>query len=272
MKNMTTIPKKEVNNIATRTALITGAYDPKTTEECAILYKQAPEIAAIAEHAVKDGLQGKALLNAKKLICDDEWNAKRLTKPYAKKWQDFCITINCSHQQASYLLDFAGYQEKGGEIETAAHYREVKKITETNDPIIIDQAYNEAGGKELKTAKEVKTEVAATLVKNPYELFYNEHPEYNKEEPVMSDIQLGNKILSNIPNMNSDTWKTLYRSMSKILHPDVGGSDEAMAMIASVNNMYKMIFKNQEAKDFRTEKNKEYAIFCAEHGYKNYGI
>ena len=27
------------------------------------------------------------------------------------------------------LLDFAGYKERGGEIETASHYREVKKLT-----------------------------------------------------------------------------------------------------------------------------------------------
>ena len=74
-------------------------------------YNKAEEVSRIAQMVIKDRMQGSALLKAKKLICGDEWNASRLSASYTKKWQDFCIVINCSQQQASYLLDFAGYKE-----------------------------------------------------------------------------------------------------------------------------------------------------------------
>ena len=72
-------------------------------------------------------LQGKSLLKAKKLICDEEWNAVKLTVPVSKKWLLFLETVSLIDKKGfakanvSYLLDFAGYKEAGGEIETASH-------------------------------------------------------------------------------------------------------------------------------------------------------
>jgi len=71
-----------------------------------------------------DGLQGNALLTAKKLLCGDEWDSKKPTKVIGKKWSDFLSVINCQKANANYLLDFAGYKEDGGTIDTASHYRE----------------------------------------------------------------------------------------------------------------------------------------------------
>jgi len=58
------------------------------------------------------------------LICGDEWNAKKLSNNISKKWLSFLETIDLVDKVGSqkmnvnYLLDFAGYKEDGGEIET----------------------------------------------------------------------------------------------------------------------------------------------------------
>jgi len=95
-----------------------SAYDISTVALCQELYTKAPEIAQIASMAIKDGLQGKALLAAKKIICGDEWNAKILPQTSAAKWKLFLQSISCidkngePKRNVSYLLDFAGYKEQ----------------------------------------------------------------------------------------------------------------------------------------------------------------
>ena len=142
---------KEAKEIARRSTTVAMGYDPATVEECKDLYNNAIEIASVAQQAIKDGLQGKALLNAKKLICGDEWNAKRLTKSREKSWNIFLQAIDSVEadgkpkRNVKYLLDFAGYKEaeqnlidEGIEVETidtASHYREVKKLTAPLPPI-----------------------------------------------------------------------------------------------------------------------------------------
>ena len=122
MNKVTTIGKKEQENIARRTAMVRAEYELHSLEEAKDLYLKASEIATLAGKAIKDGLQGKSLLYAKKDICDNEWNAARMTKPLVKKWQDFLTIINCSAAQASYLLSFAGYQT-GDEGVVLGEYR-----------------------------------------------------------------------------------------------------------------------------------------------------
>ena len=61
--------------------------------------------------------QGKALLDAKKLICGDEWNVKQLTHKTSKKWKEFLKMLDLIDKNGNqkvnvnYLLDFAGYKE-----------------------------------------------------------------------------------------------------------------------------------------------------------------
>ena len=100
-KAVSTIGAKEQNTIAKRSGLVFMDYDPKTEIECAELYKNAPEIAKIAEATVRDGLQGKALLNAKKIICGDEWDAPQLTHKSSQKWLSFLELLNLVDKKGS---------------------------------------------------------------------------------------------------------------------------------------------------------------------------
>lgn len=98
--------------------------------------------ASIARNAIKDKLQGKALLSAKKLLMTDKYynvrradvddDEKLIIREKLKKYHAFLSLIGCSEAQSSYLLDFAGYQEKGGEIETASHLKKNNITLEEN--------------------------------------------------------------------------------------------------------------------------------------------
>ena len=123
-------------------------YDPQTIEECKTLYLDAEEISMVVQQAAKDGLQGKSLLKAKKLICGDEWNKeiKTMSNSLGEKWKSFLHELNLIDKNGiivrnvRFLLDFAGYKEAESnliqqgipveEITTASHYREVKKLTD----------------------------------------------------------------------------------------------------------------------------------------------
>ncbi len=56
----------------------------------------------------------------KKRICGNEWDAERMTKVYRKKWVDFFGKLDITERNVQYLLDFAGYKEKGGKIDKAS--------------------------------------------------------------------------------------------------------------------------------------------------------
>ncbi len=73
MGAVVSISEKETKVIGKRASLVGMDYDPKTVRECEELYRNASQIAEVAKAAIKDGLQGQALLEAKKIICGDEW-------------------------------------------------------------------------------------------------------------------------------------------------------------------------------------------------------
>ena len=287
MKELSILEKKEIRDIKVRTSMVRAMYEPKTIDECRDLYLNATEIANVAAISIKDGLQGKALLEAKKLICNIEWDTPlgKMSKHFSTKWLNFLSTINLTFiDKGKYLrektnvrelLDFAGYKERGGEIETASHYQEVKKITgATNkEPEKIDEAYRIAGGKELKTAKEVKEKVAEVVEKvNPLKEFFKKYPEYQKEEPTISPIALGQFVLNQIPQITRKEWKKTYRTLAACVHPDKGGSDKDMSTLASINKIMETLFENAEKKAFNEKRKKTYAKFCEENGYKYFGI
>ncbi len=110
MGKIVNIPEKEMTRITKRSSLVGMDYNPTTKKECKQLYLDAPQIAEVTKAAVKDGLQGKALLTAKKLICGDEWDAKRLSSSLKKKWEEFFLSLGASERNVAYLLDFAGYK------------------------------------------------------------------------------------------------------------------------------------------------------------------
>lgn len=264
MGKIITIPQDEVMKITKRSTLVGMDYNPKTLDECTKLYRDAPQIAEIAKSAIVDGLQGKALLEAKKLICGDEWNkAGNLSGSLSKTWQIFLQSVSCSKQQASYLLDFAGYKEDGGEIETASHYREVKKRIGT-DSSAIDEAYNDAGGKDLKTAKDVAKSIKSISV---LKLFEQEVGTF--ESVMLSTMQLQDKLTECIPDVSQEEWKSFYRKVSHCIHPDKGGEEIEMMMLSSFNKMMNILFKQvkevQKSKEYRAD----YAQWKEDRGYES---
>jgi len=152
--------------------IVKKVYDIKlnTVNDCADLYNKAPDIA----EQLKDGLQGMALLEAKKLICGDEWDAKKPTKAIGEKWVKFYSMLGAKKENVNKLLDFAGYREGGGKIEKASHYRETKKITVgvEKKPTAqeVDEKYDELGGEKLETAKAITDAEFYETEKHKHEL------------------------------------------------------------------------------------------------------
>lgn len=272
-----------------------NSYDPKTEQECVELYKNAEEISSAAKMALKDGLQGKALLNAKKIICGDEWNATRLTKNIVLKWNTFLGQINLlrttgerigsATDTVHKLLDFAGYKEKEEEliadgvevtpINTASHYRETKKIAQedgktTPEDIskVFTQAVKTNDGVIPSTAKEVK-EVVAKASRKIYvqELFIKEVGVCPPE--AISSMTLGTTILSILPDLSEAQWKKWYRDMSKLIHPDTGGSSSDFAILNTINEAMTLTVENREKKQLRKEWKEDYETWKEDKGYKS---
>lgn len=277
MGAIVSIPEKETKVIGKRASLVGMDYNPKTVKECEELYRNAPQIAEVAKLAVKDGLQGKALLEAKKMKCEDEWDKPRgnMSDSARSKWDFFLETLNLLSKRKDgrieekttvrELLEFAGYKERGGEIETASHYREVKKVTGSKDEKVIDKAYSDAGGKELKTAREVKEKVIEkcklVYVRNLYE---DEVGSF--EDECLSTIQLQESLVENLPEVGRTEWKSFYRKLSHCIHPDK--NDEGMQSI--LNNFDKMmtiLFKQEKAVKERRDWNSDYEQWKDDRGY-----
>ena len=298
MNQLTTIDAKETKEITSRSSLIRAFYEPKNAKEAKELYIKAPSIAESAKIGLLDGLQGKALLVAKKDICGDEWNAAKITNIAAKnKWFAFLLSLGLSDPRREYsegrtarrLLEFAGYKEAGGTIETASHFREVKKIVESSKPEMIDPIYKEAGGPSIVTAKEVKEKIISTIsqplskeeiIAKPepvidiksVELFLETYPEYeNIDQPLMNK-ELENQIFQALPDIDKESWKIFYKKLSKIIHTDLGGQDNDMQILSSFNNIMNKKYINLKLEEKVSERDSKYEKFCKEHNYRNLGL
>jgi len=274
--NLTTITKTEQKMIETvLSSKVSTAYsntELHTVEDCKDQYLKADEIASIAKNAIKDKLQGFALLKAKKIICDDEWDAAQLTHKTSKKWKDFLHVLNLIGKDGAvsknvlYLLDFAGYKESGGKIETASHYREVKKVSSTKTHTEIDAMYDEAGGEALVTAKEVKKGVQKQKVwVQP--LF---EKEVGKEPRItLSSVAYGMEINNTMPTPTPEEWKSFYRTVASCVHPDKGGNSEHTAILTQLNKMYQLVFTHEKEVSKKNEWNADYKMWKEDKGYKD---
>jgi hypothetical protein len=280
MGSITKMNSKEIADITRRTGVVSMGYDPQTIEECKTLYLDAEEISMVVQQAAKDGLQGKSLLKARKILLGDEWNRQRLTDELTSKWKSFLTQINCPHNTASNLLDFAGYKEAEAnliqqgilveEITTASHYREVKKLTDvpTHEAVatIYTQAVESNNGDKPKTAKEVKEIVVKSINKiSVINLWIREEkPEPEKEANNISALATASKML---PDVDRDVWKDFYRTISKVVHPDKGGSEEHMSILSAFNEVMTYLFKNEENRLFNRRRNESFMVWCAKRGY-----
>ena len=257
-----------------------SAYDISTVALCQELYTKAPEIAQIASMAIKDGLQGKALLAAKKIICGDEWN-KPLTHQTSKKWKDFLQVLKTSSQQASYLLDFAGYKEVEEElikegieitpIDTASHFREAKKLSDSKEHGAVATTYTEAvksnNGVKPSTAKEVVEVVQKSKKKVDSEiLFFKDEPQWSERKTGIGAFAVGNAMISHISPIEKDDWKRFYKTVAKCVHPDKGGSEDDMTILAAMNEMMSVLHKQQEFEQWQKNKLAAYKIWCLNYG------
>lgn len=282
MGKMVSIPTKEVETITKSFSADTAiTYSPRhlrTVEDCIDQYNKAEEVSRIAQSVIKDRMQGDALLKAKKLICGDEWDKTNtgISKPVFSQWLDFLKNLNLTYivnntvqpkVAVRNLLDFAGYKERGGEIETASHYREVKKVV-GKDVEDIDRTYKEAGGEDLNTAKEVKEAVSKVSKKIwVQELFEKEAgkcPDSGK-----NTMALGVLALEKLPSVSEAQWKEFYRKMSRCVHPDHGGTDEDMAILASINNMITTVIAENKKTALAKEWQRDYEQWKKDHGYKD---
>ena len=250
--------------------MLKAKYNPKTTEECKQLFLDAEEISLQAASALKDGLQGKALLQAKKNLCGEDWNLRQLSKGSREKWSSFLREIDCwnekvgsQNRNVSYLLDFAGYKEEGGVIETASHYREAKKIAGPNTGDI-DETYKNVGGSENKTAAQLRANLTKKKV-YVQDIFIREVG--HKPEPSMNQIQIGSKMLDKLPHMTENEWKTWYRTASRCMHPDHGGSEHDFSILNSLNEMITTVVENEKRRVVYNEWAEDFKQWKKDHNY-----
>ena len=206
------------------------------------------------------------------MICGDEWDAPILLGNPLKNWKLFCDGLGLldkkgnPNRNVSYLLDFAGYKEKGGEIETASHYREVKKVSITKTHTEIDAIYKEAGGEELSTAKEVKESVQKQKVWV--------QPLFEKEvgkEPhtTFSSMAYGAELNKKMPVPTEPEWKSFYRAVASCVHTDKGGDNNHILILNQLNEMYELVFSHARELEERTKWNIDYKIWKEDNGYKD---
>ncbi len=277
MSSLITLPKNEVETITKcYSADTTSTYNPrqlKTIEDCVDQYNKAEEVSHLAQSVIKDRMQGDALLKARKLICRDEWDFKKLSRSTEKSWGVFLDTIglkgDSGRRQANYLLDFAGYKEDGGKIETASHFREVKKVSTTKTQTEIDELYDDAGGEELTTAKEVK-EGLLTTPKTVYVRHLFEDEAGKCPERGANSTRLGTMMLQKTPSITAGEWKKWYHKVSLCLHPDHNkDSSDDMAILASINEMIQTVVdankKNKEADLWEAD----FKMWKEDRGYKS---
>ncbi len=238
------------------------AYDPKTEEECIELYKNAEEISNVAKLTLKDGIQGRALLNAKKIICGDEWSNRNLTYRVSEKWKQFYLSLGAKLSNVNKLLDFAGYKEQeeqrieAGEnitpIPTASHYREVKKIAGKDGDVskTYTDAVNLHDGEQPSTAKEVKRIVTTASNLVPEEEMFQQYAidtiGMKDEELSWGEINYNQvsalKLSSEVRSVDTNEWDYVKKSITKQFHPDTGdGDDTVMSMISMLDKIFKQV-------------------------------
>lgn len=279
MSKVISLPKDEVVKIEKSFSADTSmTYSPRqliTIEDCKEQYLKADEVSHIAQQVIKDRMQGDALLKAKKLICGDEkdkngvpmWCRPKLPNAISQKWKDFWSMLGTTKSNVNYLLDFAGYKERGGEIETASHYREVKKLaTDKKDVEEIDAIYKEAGGEDLSTAKEVKEAVqkSKVWVQPLFEKEVGKQPQVS-----MSSMMFGLKLQEAIPEPSESEWKSFYRAVASCIHPDKGGSAEHTAILTQLNKMYQLIFSHRKEVKLQEEWWRDYKLWKEDRGYES---
>ncbi len=279
MGTLISIQEKEVKTISKRASLVGMDYDPKTVRECEELYRNAPQIAEVAKAAIKDGLQGKALLEAKKIICGEE--KYQISDKLAKKekfwhvWKTFLNSLNLYDNKLNKtstttvrLLDFAGYKERGGEIDTASHYREAKKVTGSTDEKVIDAAYKDAGGKDLETAKDVKEKMTKTSKKVFVKDIYEEEVGVFNDE-CLSTLQLQEDLSMALPETTRTEWKAFYRKMSHCIHPDKNSEDGMQAILNDLDKVMTILFKQENNVQNRREYNSDFRQWKEDRGYES---
>lgn len=271
--------------------LTNKAYPTDTEDQCKELYLQAEEIASVAATSIKDGLQGRALLSAKKIICGDYWdkdpskikkeNGRAEASNRYKNYQDFLKRIKCTNANSSYLLDFAGYKEaeevliaEGADItpiDTASHYREVKKQTEEKTPEAISKTYTEAvehTGSVPKTAVAVKEAVAKTgervYVQDIFEDEVGKRPEV-----LYAQMFFGNEVLKKVPSVTPAQWKKFYRNVAACVHPDKGGTEQDMEVLARLNEMMNLVIDQTKSILERKAWDKDYIQWKTDKGYES---
>lgn len=189
------------------------------------------------------------------------WLAKTEVHKESKTgWQDFCEALQITPQHANRTIDFYiaqkeipnacvqnklpdtndKYQSLKGKTpqEKAQNYSDIKKSTGKEKPSRQDiRDYN-------KQEKEM-TSVIQEMAKEENEfnswLDQQEGWENGKADKAFTSFDL--EMLRSIPSQvealysHSDKWKKMYRTLAKVMHPDVGGSEEAMQFLADLNKL-----------------------------------
>ncbi len=288
--NVISLDKKTVTGITKRfsaTATVGNQHILKTLDDCATQFKTADEVSHLAQAAIRDGLQGQALLVAKKIVCGDEWNSAKLTSTVSQKWLSFLKTVDLidkrgfAKMNVSYLLDFAGYKEVEEElikegveitpIDTASHFREAKKLSDSKEHGAVATTYTEAvksnNGVKPSTAKEVVEVVQKSKKKvDSEELFFRDEPQWAERKTGIGAFAVGNVMVGHISPIEKDDWKRFYKTVAKCVHPDKGGSEDDMTILAAMNEMMNVLHKQQEFEQWQKNKLAAYKIWCLNYG------
>lgn len=248
---LTNIKKREIQTLKMNVATHMLAYDTMNEKEAIEAWHKVPELA----QAFEDMAYGSILKHMKEVLPKAEWPI------FLDKIGMMSDRGGRYRPKANvfYLMEFAGYKEEGGAIETASHYREVKKVV-GKDQGKIDEAYKELDSP--KTAKDVKEQVqsreslwldAKREEDALLEEFLTLRPDLKVSPYIDSNAQI--KIPSRI------SWKLFFATVSHCIHPDKGGDAEMQDILNNINSYMKNEISKESNKYMQDVLNREFSVF-----------
>ena len=248
---LTTVKKREIQTLKINVATHMLAYDTMDEKQAIEAWHKVPELA----QAFEDMAYGSILKHMKDTLGIESFGK------FCQKIDEFEFRDNVPYPSSRVyrLLDFAGYKEEGGVIETASHYREVKKVV-GRDTAKIDEVYEELDSP--KTAKDVKEQVQSVESKwledrKKEEILLEQFLELRPDLKVKAYEDSKTEIA--VPT--KEAWKKFFGVVSHCVHPDKGGEEYLQDILNNIN----AYMRNEIARDAnRASKdllNKEFSIF-----------
>ena len=153
-------------------------------------------------------------------------------------------------------------------MDKARNYQEVKETLGKDNPSgheirAFNKAKREAVELEKQERKETEKSFRVEKTKRPDPFTYEEEVDFEtwcKQEhgiDIYADKPKNSVAIYALKDkkvqalfLRGGQWKKAYREMSKLCHPDHGGSDLTMSFLADINELMKSLEKVKEVIDF----------------------